>query len=941
MNIKHSSLSNNIYEKNLLKNKYMYFADWQANNGDFEYFLQYLFHFFIFEGDIVIDVGANHALHTIPLGNIVGSKGKVFAFEAIPENVKLIKNLTEHLSVTVFHSAVTNENTAEAKREIIFNHVINNDGYSGIKENPDISQIETIKKIKCPTTTLDRSIPENHTIKFIKIDVEGGEFHVLQGAKRILRKSKPIIAFENGRQQSASLYEYTKEDFFSFFKAFKYRIFCLTGEEITEESWDQENILWEFLAVHEDSPYIYFFENNLFYLANIYTERQRQYAEIIRTQALSCFKNSIPTDYANPDTKRDAALQPCRKLYLHIGLPALDTVRYLQRALFRNRDILHSLDIFCPSEGEGQAPITPWDRDGGLADCVRDWNASGCSTAVFSHEAAVWTPPERYAFLAEQAEVRIVLHLPSPLFWLEAQQRDITEHALDWYAEERFPAHPRPDVDTGLLGLADWLRRWREYYPNGTCLVKNLDALETPEHVLQDFLELLGIADASTRFDTRVIPTRRHLNTEHLHFLAHTHFMPLSSDDRRGLLQSLHALSEAAPETPRLRLIREIPAAPALEALNAEFDILVGDPQFSANGRKRFENMKEYAHTDLPVDVQNAIFCKLPATLQASLKMASGTRSLPESGDVFAPILHDEKTRNLLRKWSLSAIENSFSQISPLVYKEKENTIVFSSDNYKYTIRKKEYKNTQIETLLCENIDLYYKTIHEIVPVIESMKDVSSEQDPTLPHMPYWNNGYLSGLDIISLCGLMLHFRPEYYFEVGSGNSTKFIRKTITTYSLPTKIISIDPFPRAEIDQLCDIFHRIPFENLSENVWKNLSENSLVFIDNSHRALQNSDVTTFFMDMLPSLPAGTIVGLHDIHLPYDYPEEWIDEGRLYNEQYMLASFLIGGHKNYDILLPCRWLCDQDTCMKPLSDALHKNRMTHIGTWGSIFWLRKK
>lgn len=638
MNIKHSSLSNNIYEKNLLKNKYMYFADWQANNGDFEYFLQYLFHFFIFEGDIVIDVGANHALHTIPLGNIVGSKGKVFAFEAIPENVKLIKNLTEHLSVTVFHSAVTNENTAEAKREIIFNHVINNDGYSGIKENPDISQIETIKKIKCPTTTLDRSIPENHTIKFIKIDVEGGEFHVLQGAKRILRKSKPIIAFENGRQQSASLYEYTKEDFFSFFKAFKYRIFCLTGEEITEESWDQENILWEFLAVHEDSPYIYFFENNLFYLANIYTERQRQYAEIIRTQALSCFKNSIATDYANPDTKRDAALQPCRKLYLHIGLPALDTVRYLQRALFRNRDILHSLDIFCPSEGEGQAPITPWDRDGGLADCVRDWNASGCSTAVFSHEAAVWTPPERYAFLAEQAEVRIVLHLPSPLFWLEAQQRDITEHALDWYAEERFPAHPRPDVDTGLLGLADWLRRWREYYPNGTCLVKNLDALETPEHVLQDFLELLGIADASTRFDTRVIPTRRHLNTEHLHFLAHTHFMPLSSDDRRGLLQSLHALSEAAPETPRLRLIREIPAAPALEALNAEFDILVGDPYFSSSGLKRFLALDAYSYTQLPTVRQEEIFQQLPCEIQETLRQTLWPQEKKERHDLLRDI---------------------------------------------------------------------------------------------------------------------------------------------------------------------------------------------------------------------------------------------------------------------------------------------------------------
>ena len=46
--------------------------------------------------------------------------------------------------------------------------------------------------------------------------------------------------------------------------------------------------------------------------------------------------------------------------------------------------------------------------------------------------------------------------------------------------------------------------------------------------------------------------------------------------------------------------------------------------------------------------------------------------------------------------------------------------------------------------------------------------------------------------------------RPRRFIEIGSGNSTKFARRAIRDHWLNTSIVSIDPFPRSEIDAICD-----------------------------------------------------------------------------------------------------------------------------------------
>src|SRR4051794_38563740 len=70
--------------------------------------------------------------------------------------------------------------------------------------------------------------------------------------------------------------------------------------------------------------------------------------------------------------------------------------------------------------------------------------------------------------------------------------------------------------------------------------------------------------------------------------------------------------------------------------------------------------------------------------------------------------------------------------------------------------------------------------------------------------VPYWLNGWLSPLDLIVLYATIVSEEPKTYLEVGSGSSTAFVRHAITQHGLSTRIVSVDPEPRAEIDALCD-----------------------------------------------------------------------------------------------------------------------------------------
>lgn len=224
------------------------------------------------------------------------------------------------------------------------------------------------------------------------------------------------------------------------------------------------------------------------------------------------------------------------------------------------------------------------------------------------------------------------------------------------------------------------------------------------------------------------------------------------------------------------------------------------------------------------------------------------------------------------------------------------------------------------------------------LPLISVIKDVSKETDE---NKPTWNNGFLPGLDIITLYSCISYYKPSKYIEVGSGNSTKVARKAIQDNKLQTEIISIDPHPRANIDHLSDKVMRIPFENLDNYsfITDTLQENDILFIDNSHRSFPNSDVTIFFLEILPKLNQGVIVHIHDIYLPYDYPQFMCD--RYYNEQYLLASYLLANSDKYFTILPNYFISQDKELNNILTPFWQQSNMPNVEHHGGSFWLKIK
>jgi len=202
---------------------------------------------------------------------------------------------------------------------------------------------------------------------------------------------------------------------------------------------------------------------------------------------------------------------------------------------------------------------------------------------------------------------------------------------------------------------------------------------------------------------------------------------------------------------------------------------------------------------------------------------------------------------------------------------------------------------------------------------------------------PFWHCVWLPPLDLVALYSLLCLNNPKKYYEIGSGWSTKFARRAILDHSLQTKIVSIDPSPRAEIDSICDHVIRKPLEELSLSTFDDLATNDILFVDGSHRCCMNSDVTVLFLDVLPRLLSGVLVEFHDIFLPYDYPFEWRE--RWYSEQYLLGTHILAEGDKLDIILPNAFIsldAELNEVLYPLWNKLGTNAV-----YGGSFWMRKR
>jgi predicted O-methyltransferase YrrM len=204
----------------------------------------------------------------------------------------------------------------------------------------------------------------------------------------------------------------------------------------------------------------------------------------------------------------------------------------------------------------------------------------------------------------------------------------------------------------------------------------------------------------------------------------------------------------------------------------------------------------------------------------------------------------------------------------------------------------------------------------------------------------FFENPMYSYSDAIFLHCMIRHVRPKRIIEVGSGYSSCVMLDTNDIFcGGQISCTFVEPYPETlrSLVSLEDLQRNTLLDCRLQDVnlckFRALDANDILFIDSSHVAKIGSDVNYMFREILPALRPGVYVHFHDIFYPFEYPKEWIYEGRAWTEAYLLRSFLTF-NQAYEIVLFNTFL-----------ELFHRERFARcmplcLKNEGGSIWLRR-
>jgi hypothetical protein len=212
-----------------------------------------------------------------------------------------------------------------------------------------------------------------------------------------------------------------------------------------------------------------------------------------------------------------------------------------------------------------------------------------------------------------------------------------------------------------------------------------------------------------------------------------------------------------------------------------------------------------------------------------------------------------------------------------------------------------------------------------------SLRAIGNEAPPA----PRWEQDWFPRLDGVAAYTLVREARPARIVEVGAGHSTRFLAQAIRDGGIGTDLTAIDPAPRANIAATGATFVRSTVQHAGHGPFATLAAGDMLVIDSSHILIPGTDVDFLLNEVLPSLPRGMLVHIHDIFLPDPYPADW--EWRGYNEQLGVAALLQGG--GYGLLWSSRYAVTRMPNAVRASVAGSLPLMP--GAYEASLWLEKK
>jgi hypothetical protein len=197
------------------------------------------------------------------------------------------------------------------------------------------------------------------------------------------------------------------------------------------------------------------------------------------------------------------------------------------------------------------------------------------------------------------------------------------------------------------------------------------------------------------------------------------------------------------------------------------------------------------------------------------------------------------------------------------------------------------------------------------------------------------HNGHYPTPDAEIYAAMISASKPSRIIEVGSGYSTAIARATVDHLGLDCQIHVIDPHPRRDIEHVAHRIEDTPVE-CSSLANTELTDKTLLFIDSSHVCRSGGDLPFLYCRILPGLPAGVLVHIHDVFLPYDYPDNYVE--RFYTEEYLLHALLANSTK-FDVVLAAHWLSRQHP--QAMQDTFGPGVARDPLFFGASFWMRSK
>ena len=192
--------------------------------------------------------------------------------------------------------------------------------------------------------------------------------------------------------------------------------------------------------------------------------------------------------------------------------------------------------------------------------------------------------------------------------------------------------------------------------------------------------------------------------------------------------------------------------------------------------------------------------------------------------------------------------------------------------------------------------------------------------------------------DAIILHLMIRWLRPQRIIEIGSGNSSCVMLDTNQYFfNQQIRCTFIEPFP-AFVQSLLkpkDQIELLParLQDVDLAVFNALERRDILFVDSTHVSKLNSDVNRLFFEILPRLNPGVFIHIHDIFPGFEYPAQWLREGRAWNEQYLLRAFL-QYNNHFSIRLFHGLLANQDR------GWFEKNMPLVLSNPGGALWIEK-